>query len=176
MKKLLSILVLSVIVMAPLGVKAARIDGNCEKSCPTGDGKCTSVCTLKVKDNTSALTEFKGELEFGKGVTIKSVTPGEGWTNLNGNNPSLSFMATSGNISAKDFTLATVTIELESASTDCTIKLKNPSIGVEVTIPDPKPENPSTGAALPIAIIAGGAVVAGAIYVATRKNKKLYKI
>lgn len=177
MKKLFSILVLSVVLLLPMSAKAASIVPSCEKSCPTENGKCTSVCTIRVEGNTGSLTEFNANLEIvGEGVTITSITAGDGWTNLNGTSTNLSFIASNGAVTTSNFTLATINLELESSATNCSLKLSNPSVGTEVTVEIETETTVKTGATLPIAILACGAGLAAVIYIVASKNKKIYKI
>ena len=175
-------LLLAVVVM-PISVNAASLQTKCDKSCPTEDGKCTATCTITVEGNTASMTTFSGTLEIvGDGVTVKTFAPGEGWTKVSPTDAELasksipiSFMSTSG-VTTANFTLATITLELESKATDCSLRLKNPSVGSEVTVEIKTTTETKTGASLPIAIIAVGAVGAVVIYATTKKNKKIYKI
>ena len=175
-------LVMAVVLM-PMGVEAAELKTKCEKSCPTENGTCTSTCTITVEGNTATMTTFTGNLEVvGTGVTVKSFTAGEGWqkvsptdTELANSTIPISFVAASG-ITSSNFTLATITLEIESAATDCSLRLKNPSVGSEITVEIKTTTETKTGAALPIAIIGCGVIGAGVIYSVTKKNKKMYKI
>ena len=171
LKKLLGVIALSMVLLLPVKAGAATINPKCEKSCPTENGKCTSVCTL---------TEFKATLDIvGDGVTVTKITPGTGWTNLTasttGKSIPLDFLASTA-VTTSDFVLATINLELESSATNCSLKLSNPSVGTEVTTVIETTTETKTGATLPLAIIACGAVVAVVIYGATKKNKKMYKI
>ena len=84
-------------------------------------------------------------------------------------------MSTDG-IKDSNFTLMTFNLELESAAVNCTLNLKNPSIGQETKVTITTTTETKTGASLPIAIVAIGVVGATVIYATTKKNKKLYKI
>lgn len=171
------------LIVLPMSVNATALKTTCDKSCPTSDGKCTATCTIKIEENSTTMTTFTGNLEIvGTQVKVTSLTPGEGWTKvsptdseLNGTTIPLSLMSTTG-IKDANFTLATITLELESAAADCSLRLKNPSAGSEVTVEITTTTETKTGASLPIAIIAVGVVGASVIYVATKKNKKMYKI
>ena len=178
-KKLLSFLVVGIVVFLPLSAKAARITGSCEKSTNCPDDVCQSVCTIKVTENTSAITEFEGDFVFTPedGGEIVSITPGEGWTSLSGNDSHINFIATdSAGVSASEFTLATVTLNVDKDVTGCTLRLTNPSIGTEVTVEIEEPDSPNTGATLPIAILVCGVVAGAVIYGVSKKNNKLSKI
>ena len=179
-KKLTGLVALIVaLLVMPTMVSATSLKTTCDKSCPTEDGKCTATCTIKIEENTT----FTGDLEIvGDGVTVTSFTAGEGWTKvsptdaeLSGKTLPISLMSTAG-VSDANFTLATITLELESKAADCSLKLKNPSAGSEVTVEITTTTETKTGASLPIAIIAVGVVGATVIYATTKKNKKLYKI
>ncbi len=184
MKKIISFIALVMaMVIIPISVDAASIVPKCEKSCPTEGGKCTSTCKITIEGNTAEINQFSATLEIvGKGVTVKSLKAGDGWTKvspsdteLSGTTIPLSFIATN-NITASNFTLATVSLEIESSEADCSLKLSNPSVGSEVTIEIETTTETKTGAALPIAIIGCGVIGAGLIYSVTKKNKKIYKI
>ena len=178
-KKLLSFLVVGIVVFLPLSVNAARIEGSCEKNTDCPDDVCQSVCTIKVVENTTALTEFEGDFVFTPedGGEIVSITPGEGWTSLSGNDAHFSFLAEdSAGISAKEFTLATVTLNVDKDVTGCSLKLTNPSFGTETEVPVDEPDSPNTGATLPITILVCGVVAGAVIYGLSKKNNKLTKI
>ena len=187
MKKYLSFIVMIGIVAFILPVVASAVEIQtppCEKVCdkPDANGKCQSICTIKVANNTSTMTEFNATLLIkGKGASIKSIQPGDGWNDLtsstNGTSIPLSLIATNG-VTTTNFLLATVTLELESSATDCSLTVSNPSIGKDVTvdITQTTTTQTKTGAALPIAIVACGACAAVFIYSTTKKSKKIYKI
>ena len=184
MKKFISFIALVMaIVIIPMGVDAASIVPKCEKSCPTEGGKCTSTCKINVEGNTAEINSFSATLEIvGSGVTVKSLTPGDGWqkispsdAELSGTSIPLSLIA-SNNITASNFTLATFTLEIESSAADCSLRISNPTTGSEVTVEIETTTETKTGAALPIAIIGCGVIGAGLIYSVTKKNKKMYKI
>lgn len=182
-KKFIGIVALVVALALPIGVSAASLKTKCDKSCPTTDGKCTATCTITIEGNTSTLNTFSGTLEVvGDGVTVKDFNTGKGWTKVSPTDAELasksipiSFMSTDG-ITAADFTLATFNLELESAAVNCSLNLKNPTIGQPTTVTITTTTETKTGASLPIAIVAVGVVGAVAIYATTKKNKKLYKI
>ena len=175
-------LVMAIVIM-PMGVNATSLDNKCSKSCPTSEGKCTSTCTISVKDNNATMTTFQANLVVvGEGATITSFTPGDGWTKVSPTDSDLAnstipinFVSTDG-VTESNFTLATITLELESSAADCSLRLTNPSVGNEVTVTIETTTETKTGAALPIAIIGCGVIGAGVIYSVTKKNKKIYKI
>lgn len=184
MKKIIGFIAIVMAVgLLPIGVEAAKIVPKCEKSCPTENGKCTSACKLTVEGNTQTLTSFEAELQLaGSGVTVKDFKVGDGWTKVSptdtelaGTKIPISFVSTDG-VSAENFVLATFTLELDSATTDCSLTVSKPTVGSEVTIEIETTTETKTGAALPIAIIAVGVVGATVIYSVTKKNKKMYKI
>lgn len=176
MKKFLSLLVvLCVMVTLPMGVKAFSLDTKnaCEKSCPNKDGRCTQTCKINIKDNNRSLTDMNITLKYGTGVSVKSVNPSTGWENVSTSNDKLSFI-TNTPVSTKDFTIATVVFDVENAETDCTINVGIDNASYEITVD--QTTQVKTGASLPIAIIGCGAVAAVAIYLTTKKSKKMYKI
>lgn len=179
MKKLLSVLVIGIFVFLPLSAKALDIVGNCEKSTDCPDDICQSVCTIRIENNTSTLQEFQGDLVFtpSDGGQIVSVTAGEDWTNLSGNDAHINFIAANGTgVTASSFTLATVVLNVERDITGCSLRLTNPSIGTEVEVEIETTTEVETGATLPLTILVCGIGAAAIIYVVSKKNKKLYKI
>lgn len=182
-KKIIGLVALVVALALPISVNAASLKTKCDKTCPTADGKCTATCAVTVEGNEATLTTFSGTLEVvGDGVTVKDFKAGEGWTKVSPTDAELasksipvSFMSTDG-IKDSNFTLMTFNLELESAAVDCTLNLKNPSIGQETKVTITTTTETKTGASLPIAIVAVGVVGATVIYATTKKNKKLYKI
>lgn len=184
MKKFLGLIAIAMaVVLLPMSASAESLKTTCDKSCPTTEGKCTSTCTIKVEGNTTAMKTFTSTLEVvGEGVTVKSLTAGEGWTkvsptdaDLKGNSIPLSLVSATG-VTEENFTLATFTLELESAAADCTLKLKEPSAGSEITVTIETTTETKTGASLPIAIALVGITGAVVIYATSKKSKKIYKI
>ena len=181
-KKLLSILVIGVLAIAfPLKASAApSITGSCEKdetNCP--DDVCQSVCTIRITGNDTTLQTFEGDLVFtpSDGGQIVSVTPGDEWTNLSGNDAHINFIAANGTgVTSSDFTLATVVLNVDKDITGCTLRLQNPSVGTPTEIEVEVTTEVETGATLPIAILICGIAAGAIIYAVTKKNKKLYKI
>ncbi len=183
MKKFFCFIALVMAVgMLPLGVDAATLQTKCDKSCPNESGKCTSTCKITAEGNNTTLSSFTAELQIlNDGVTVKDFNVGDGWeimtptdTDLASKNIPISLVSTTG-VSSSNFTVATFTLEIEQDA-NCSLKLSNPSIGNEVTIEIETTTETKTGAALPIAIIAVGALGAVVIYNVTKKNKKMYKI
>ena len=185
MKKIIGFIALVMaLVIAPI---EAQADGNivpkCEKSCPTEGGKCTQTCKINVEGNDTSLTTVTAQLNIsGSGVTVKSFDAGDGWqvvsptsTEMSGTSIPISLVSTTG-ISSANFTLATFTLEVESSTTDCSLKISNPSIGSEVTVEVETTTETKTGATLPLAIVGCGLVGVVVIYSLTKKNKKMYKI
>lgn len=177
MKKFLSLLVvLCAMVVLPMGAQALKLDTKnaCDKSCPDKEtGRCTQTCRIKIAENSTPLNELDITLKYGTGVSIKSVTAGDGWTNLNGTKPTMKFMASPA-VNTKDFTLATVVFDVENATTDCSINVSLEGASYTIEVEDTT--QVKTGANLPLAIVGCGAAAAVVIYLATKKNKKMYKI
>lgn len=179
MKKILSILVIGIVLFLPLSAKAARITGSCEKNTDCPDDVCQSICTIQVVENTSTIQTFEGDLVFtpADGGQIVSVTAGDDFTNLSGNDAHISFVAANGTgVTASSFTLATVVLNVDKDVTGCSLQLTNPSVGTEVEIEIDITGEVETGATLPLTILACGIGAGAVIYVVSKKNKKLYKI
>lgn len=180
-KKLLSFLVIGVIALAlPLSAKAdMTFTGNCQKSDDCPEGVCQNVCEVRVEGNEAALTELSGTFEFtpaDKGEVV-SVTAADGWTNNTGNSATFMFTSTnSAGVTAANFDLATVVVNVEEGVTGCTLSVNNGGMKYEIEIETEVETNPGTGATLPIAILACGVGAVAVIYVVSKKNKKLYKI
>lgn len=183
MKKLLSFLIIGVIAIAlPLSVEAAdsiTFTGNCQKKDDCPEGVCQNVCQVKVKGNQAALKEISGTFEFtpaDKGEVV-SITAANGWTNNTGNSSTFMFTSTdSAGVTASEFDLATVVVNVEEGITGCSLKVTNGGIEYEIEVETTVETNPGTGATLPIAILACGVGAVAVIYVVSKKNKKLYKI
>lgn len=177
MKKFISFLVVCIVATLPLSAKALDIKGNCEKKTDCPEGVCQSVCEIWVENNNATLNEFSGDFVFtpsDKGKVV-SVTAADGWTNNTGNSVNFMFTSTAG-ISASKFDLATVVLEVEEGVTGCTLSVNNPSTGGKIEIEVDVEEEVSTGATLPLAILACGVGAVAVIYIVSKKNKKLYKI
>lgn len=182
MKKFLSILLIGVALILPMGAKAVsgQVKWNCDDCVDNGD-TCQKTCTLGVKSDTSlSLSNFTANISFSvKGVPstelkVVNVAPADGWINAS-TGTNLSFLAQSTPKTGTDIDIATITVSYPKDVTECEISLNSPEFGTSTV--KPKPEKPvDTGAALPLAILACGAVAAGVVYVVSKKNTKLYKI
>lgn len=181
MKKLISIILLSMVLVLPLGAKAVSMDiqGECQKPKACVDEKaCISTCTIKIKNNNSTnLESFTGTVTAKQenGVTIEKVTAGSDWNigPVVTGNRSASFTLTPKTTPFTKSESQLVTVEVKHAKdVDCSIELTQG----DTTITIEETTQVKTGASLPIAIIAGGLGVALVIYASTKKSKKLYKI
>ena len=183
MKKLLSIIAISVMLL-PLGAKAGEFKFDCDKSCPTEDGKCTATCQVKVENpEAKDFSIINGKINIASdGVKITKFTAGSGWTpitpsatdSLDGKELNVSLSANP-SINSSEFILFSLNLEIENKDVDCSLAFTpEGSTTIETTIETTT--TTKTGASLPVVIIAGGAIVAIAIYTVTKKNKKLYKI
>ncbi len=184
MKKYLSFIVAGVVAcILPMSVSAGKVGVSCNKSGRCAEtGKCTSTCEVKVTENTQSLSSFNGTFTVkGEGAKVTSVSPGDGWqlispssSELSGSNIPISFISESG-VTASNFVLMTVNLELENSATDCSVVLNTGEWG-EVEVKIEQTVQTKTGASLPIALVGVGAVGAVVIYVTTKKSKKMYKI
>ncbi len=185
MKKFLGFMALTMAMLVlPVVAKAdTNFAVDCEKSCPTENGKCISACKITASGNTSNITSISVNIDFvaDKGIVLKDFKVGDGWTklsptdetiNVGSDKVQLSFV--SSGVTSSNFEIASFNMELDDASVNCNAEVEINNVKTEIK--DEKPSNPSTGAALPIAIIGCGAIGVGLIYTATKKNKKMYKI
>lgn len=175
MKKYLSILVIGIALILPMSVGAATVktDFTCDKKCTDNGDTCQTTCKLALTGDSVAVTSFSANLNLSPGLTIDSIKPAEGFTNMGTGNTLQLMAATS--TSGTRVELATIVINVPKDAKDCKIELQ-PTGYANVTV-DVKPEeNPKTGATIPLAIIACGAVAACGVYVVSKKNTKLYKI
>lgn len=183
MKKFLSILVISVALILPMGVKAAQgqVMFKCSDQCVDNGDSCQKDCTIAVQSSTSlSLSNFTANLTFSvNGVAsndlkVVEVKPANGWTDAS-TGTNLSLIATSTPLTGTTVDVATVTVSYPKDAVNCEISLNSPGFSTSTVKPEPeKPVN--TGAALPLAILACGAVAAGVVYVVSKKNTKMYKI
>ncbi len=187
MKKFFGILLLGVMVMLmPITAHAAgqlklQKVGDCVE---TGDN-CTYTYKLSVEGDSDTYTSLSVAFTYapkgGKanGITNMTFTAPEGWTanavqNDNGYNVTYSY--NEGLFTGSSFDLGTVTVTtLRDADIyDCSFNYafngKTSTVEVEVV------QTVETGASLPIAIIACGAIAAVVVYKQATKNTKMYKI
>jgi hypothetical protein len=183
-KKILSAIGLAVgaALLVPFGAKAALVINentiDCSHTCQTDAGTCKNVCVIRATGNTTSLSSFTGTIQIigdTDKVKVASVTAGDGWTNLSGNSSTLIFNANPA-ITASEFELARVEFEISDPNANCSWTLSSTDWGVEIEVDTELTEQPNTGDALPIVILAAGAGVALIAYFTASKNKKLYKI
>lgn len=175
MKKLFSLfIVLSLMVLLPMGANATEIKPNCDKSCPTEDGKCQQTCRLEIVGNKTALTSFDVDITIDENadkIKLLSINGNDGWEatqNRSGNKITMLFTNPSP-VTAADFTLGTFVMELADSSVNCSLTINGVEVTTETTT------QVKTGATLPIAIIGCGLAAVAVIYLSTR-HKKMYKI
>ena len=177
MKRFISLLVIGVLLLLPIGAKALSfgIEGSCGECDEATEGICTTTCTIIVNNNTGDLGEVKVKITPATGVTISEVTAASGWT-YSGTIDEAYFQALLP-VSESKFTLATFKQTFSKSIQDCspTIELEDGKTYI-VPTPEPKPDQPNTGVSLPMVILIGGAAVAVVLYSVTNKNKKMYKI
>lgn len=176
MKKYLSILVMGLaLTVLPISAKAAnvKVDFTCDKQCVDTGDMCQTTCNIGLSGDSVAVTNFKAELELSSGLTIASVTPKDPFQNMS-NGTNLEFQSLT-STSGTNVPVATVVINVPKDAVNCSITLK--PTGFENKRVEIKQEQPvKTGANLPLVIIACGILAAGAVYVVSKKNTKLYKI
>lgn len=180
MKKFISLLVLGVLLLVPIGAKALSFEidvreDSCTECTEPVDGVCTTICTIAIKNNSGDLGEVKLQIIPATGVTISEVTAANGWT-YSGTISDATFQSLLP-VSDSAFTLATFKQTFSSSVEDCspTIRLEDGK-EYQIPTPEPTPNPPHTGVSLPVVILIGGVVVAITLYTITNKNKKMYKI
>ncbi len=182
MKKYLSILVLGIALFLPLSASAVtkKVEWHCDnKTCvDTSADTCQRTCTLGLSADAS-LNEFafNSTLKLSEGAKVVSVTPANSWKVSdewkNGTNSvALNFTSTPASTGTK-IDIATVVVEINKNAT-CSLTLEANGDNKTVTIE--KEDTVNTGATLPMIVIACGALVAGAVYIISKKNTKMYKI
>ena len=183
MKKLLSFLAIGVFAILPMSASALEFKWECENPCRNeSTEKCEETCEVYLLGNTDlkdlSVTDvtltLTGDADK---VTLKSLTPAndnmEVESSRDGDVISMKFTNLT-EIKTSKVELGTLVLELEDSAVDCsgyfTFK------GVEYEKTTEEPDEPSTGAALPVAILTCGVGAAAVIYFVSKKNKKMYKI
>ena len=184
-KKLLSILGIGVMAIAlPLGVSAEEItfelNANCtpDTNCPDDEGYCYTTCTTYVADLSVPIEELEFSINFesDSGVDIVEMQAEDGWELVSSENSTDISLIADETISGNRFNVLQYRIRhLSDVNCDHELVYLNSKVTV-TTETEEQPENPSTGATLPIAILACGVGAVAVIYVVSKKNKKLYKI
>ncbi|MBE6140625.1 MAG: hypothetical protein E7172_03725 [Firmicutes bacterium] len=181
MKRFLSILVvgiIGIILVSPVSADAASIDLKCTKNQKLdADGNFTETCTVTMSGNTTAISTFTAKVQVTEGLVVDNATGTGNW-NAEYSNGNLVFTNTTveGDSSA-DITFGTFTVKVPKDAKECKIKIQPVSIDLpEVNIEIPVEKPTETGASLPLIILGSGIIIAGAVYVVTRRNTKLYKI
>lgn len=179
MKKFLSIVALSMLLLIPMGVKGLAIEtagSTCEKKaeCPDDDGYCYATCTVRVTGNTISLSAIQWQINLTEGIElygeINAIPTGA--TVTTGTSTSVNILFGTP-ITDSAFDLASYEIRYtKDGGCAHTVSLDGVSYNMTTTTTG----TVSTGATLPIAIIACGVAAVGVIYIATKKNKKMYKI
>ena len=90
------------------------------------------------------------------------------------------FKNLSGDVTSSTTTFGTFVFKYPSTLTelDCSATINGVTIKTttETTTETKETTNPSTGASLPVVILASGAAVAGVVYYVSKRNTKMYKI
>ena len=184
MKKLLSILGIGVMaIVMPLGVNAAEIefelDADCKSdtTCPDEEGYCYTTCTAYVAGLPGTMEELEFSIDFKSdtGVEIVEMKAAEGWELVSAANSTDISLIANEPVSGNKFNVLEYRIK-HASDVDCGHSLVYENTSVTIETETETTQNPSTGATLPIAILACGVGAVAVIYVVSKKNKKLYKI
>lgn len=184
MRKALISLLLGLIVFAPMSVFALKVSPLVDQEATEvkeGDKLKRTYKVYRVADDFEAeeetiVTEAAFNFTFGKAIEVAECSGSDSF------DVTQDTTATTGTVictwNAKDaeagvkgekILLGTITITLDANTTeDCTINYSYEGESGKI--------NPATGGSLPYAIIAAGVLLAGGVYVATRKKNKLYNI
>lgn len=184
MKRLLSVLVISVALLLPMTANAAtaKVDVSCDnKACVDNGDTCQRTCSIGlVGDESFAVGKFEGTLTLSDSrVKLSKVTAADGWTNVNvGNLEKLNLTTTNGaNKTGSKIALATFVLDIpKGGDVDCTVTLTAGDYGKADIKVEVDEEVVKTGATLPLAILACGIAAAGVVYFVSKKNTKMYKI
>ena len=182
-KRFISLLLVAVVLLLPFSAKALGLQSEAEKSCRNEEtGKCEQAIKIYLTDIPSGadLTNVEPTLTLtgdADKITVKSIT--------GANDNIVATQSRSGNVITMKFNfltsvtgtkieLGTIVLELEDSATNCSGKLGLNGIDYEIEVD--VEEEVSTGATLPLAILACGVGAVAVIYIVSKKNKKLYKI
>ncbi|MBO7080046.1 MAG: hypothetical protein J6W64_09600 [Bacilli bacterium] len=191
MKRLLNlffVLVVGFIMALPLAVNAEEVTFDATKNCetPDADGYCSTSVVLGMKDITSALNNVEITINFNSSEVVYGSFKGQnGWENVGETKISnktikLLFKNLSGDVTSSTTTFGTFVFKYPSTLTelDCSATINGVTIKTttETTTETKETTNPSTGASLPVVILASGAAVAGVVYYVSKRNTKMYKI
>ncbi len=189
MKKFFSILVIGMaMVLMPMVASAAiklevKRSGNCIDN---GGDTCKWTYSLKLVGDSEqnyasipikiAYATKEGKQNAVVQIDFNAPTGMTADAIPNGNGYDVIYTPTSGSVTGKTIDLGTfVATVKKGAEYDCTLNVGFGDIKVDVEI-ETETTIPSTGASLPVIIIAGGVSVAVVAYVISKKNTKLYKI
>lgn len=181
MKKTFFIMILTIILLLPVGANAADIDYSWERWC---SGNCTLSYTFTV-DNLNGATAVSPILTLtgdADQIEVVSVEGADGWNATNsreGNKITMNFTREGATTSNN---LGTLTLKLKNYNTNYSAQLELDGSVITIaeasstTTNDGELTNPDTGAFINYGIIVGGLGISAIIILLSKKNKKLYKI
>lgn len=179
MKKFLGIMVIAVMFMLPITVNAKVVSA--QENCTDISGVQTAKCIPSA--------QVEGETEFQVVITPTNVTIDEAsieavdidWDvtskvrNSDGTY-TVTVKSTTGSALTGTYSLFSVSYTKDANATDCHVKFTFPSGSTPAPTPDTPTENKQTGSTLPFIALGSLVVLAGAAYIVTKNQTKMYKI
>lgn len=193
MKRLLNLIfvfVVGLIVVMPFAVKANELTFSSEKKCeaPDAEGYCYMSVVIGMKDISGELNDVEVKITFNSSeVKYDSFIGQNAWENMGDTSIAnkainLKFTNINGNFTGSTTTFGTFVYKYPSTLSDLDCSAEISYLGKKVTTTETTTtttttvSNPSTGVSLPLAILAGGLVIAGVVYYVSKRNTKMYKI
>ncbi len=174
MKKILGMIALLVVCVIPMTVKAAQSTKLVCGAKETSGDVTTMDCHIELTSD-AAVTSLEGSLTLTNvALTSAGVSAEEGWSST-GSGTTISLIATGTATSYTNAKIASFTVTVDTSKSNCKVVF-TPTAGTTCTDCTYEDDNPKTGSAVPYIVIGSLAILAGAVYVTTRKNTKLFKI
>lgn len=177
-KKYFIMIVMTVLLLVPLGVHAATsIAIKSDKACLDADDFCRNTAKVYITTDDLIAEPVVADVTLASGVTIEKVESSTAFTVTN-DGTKITFAPVDGTYTGdnKETLIGTVTFKYASTLADCSVKFNftayNTTKDVTITAATTTP----TGAALPLAILGTAAVAGIGIYLVTKRNTKMYKI
>jgi len=181
MKKILGLMIMSLVALLPLSADAATSIGyNCNSVDENGLRTCTISYNITDAEGASSLNVKLTE-QGGAVITKVENASDSDWTvtsnDYDSNNKVWNVLLSSPGVSGEG-NLFTFTYQV-SGETDCKVLI---SLNNETTPINPEPtpdtptENEDTGATLPYIALGTIAIIAVGAYIATKNKSKMYKI